>query len=144
MTHVYLKFQKCLWVAKKKWLMSDLWYVSEISNEYSKRWVDSSHTHNFCYLYAYILILISYSHYSYSKFEVLIVLMLNNTHDIVDFDSPWLNVYKNHKIIMIRIRTLQYSVEGCVFALLAIFVFFLFLLLFFVNATTTKTVNFAE
>ena len=58
-------------------------------------------------------------------------------HD-VDFDSPWLKIYKNHKISMIRIRTLQYSVEGCVFAMLAVFVFF------FVNAATTKTVNVNE
>ena len=44
----------------------------------------------------------------------------------VDFDSSWVNIYKNHKISMIRIRTLQYSLEGCVFALFAVFVFFLF------------------
>ena len=43
---------------------------------------------------------------------------------------------------MISIRTLQYSIEeGCVLAMLAVFVFFL--LLFFVNATT-ETVNFGE
>ena len=40
---------------------------------------------------------------------------------------------------MIRIRTLQYSVKGCVFPLLAVFFFF-----FFVNTTTSKTVNFDE
>ena len=34
-----------------------------------------------------ILVLISYSNYSYSKFEVLTVVILNNTHDVVDFDS---------------------------------------------------------
>ena len=28
-------------------------------------------------------------------------------------------MYKNHKISMIGVRTLKYSVEGCVFALLA-------------------------
>ena len=32
--------------------------------------------------------LISYSYYTYAKFEVLIVLILNNTYDVVDFDSP--------------------------------------------------------
>ena len=43
--------------------------------------------------------------------EVLIVLILNKTHD-VDFVSPWIDIYKNRKV---RIRTLQYLVEGCVF-----------------------------
>ena len=90
-----------------------------------KRWVNSSHTHNFWYLYAFILILISYSHFTSSKFEVLIALILNNTH-VVDFDSPWLNIYENHKISVICVRTPQYSVGGCVFALLAVFVFFFF------------------
>ena len=110
-------------------------------NTYSKRWVDSRHTYNFSYLYAFIFILILYSHYSYSKFEVLIPLILNNTHD-VDFQSSWIDIYMKHKINMILIRTLQYSVEGCVFALLAVFV--INFLPFFVNATTTKTVNFDE
>ena len=76
-------------------------------------------------------------------FEVLIVLILNNRHDIVDFDSPLLNIYTKHKISMIREQTLKYSLESFVLALLAVFVFF-FLLFFFVNATTTKTVNFEE
>ena len=75
----------------------------------------SDRIYNFCYLYVFILILISYSHYSYSYFEVLIVLILNNTHNVVDFDSPLLNIYKNHKISMIRLRTLQYSLEGYMF-----------------------------
>ena len=43
----------------------------------------------------------------------------NNTHDVVDFDSP----------CMIRKRRLQYSVEGCVFALLVVFAFGFFFLL---------------
>ena len=65
--------------------------------------------------------------YAYSKFEVLIELILNNNHYIVNFDSPLLNIYKNHEIIMIRVRTLQYLVKDCVFALLAVFFFLLFL-----------------
>ena len=40
---------------------------------------------------------------------------------------------------IIRIRTLQYSVEGCVFALLDVFVF----LLYFVNAAATNGVFFS-
>ena len=44
--------------------------------------------YNFKYFHAFILILISWNPYSYSKFEVLIIFILNNTHDIVDFDSP--------------------------------------------------------
>ena len=91
------------------------WYKPEINNEYSKRCMDCSHTHNFWYLYAFTLILISYSYYSYSKFEILIVLILNNTHDVIDFNYLLLNICKNHKLSMIRIRTLQYSVEGCLF-----------------------------
>ena len=77
------------------------------SNEFSKCCVNASHTHNFWYVYAFILILISYSYYSYLKFEVLIVLILTNTSD-VDFNSPLLNIYKNYKITIIRVRTLQY------------------------------------
>ena len=69
------------------------------------------------------------THYSYSKIDVLIILIFNTTYAVVDFDSPWPNIDKNHKISWIRIRTLQYSVEACVYALLAVFVFF-FLLLF--------------
>ena len=107
--------------------LSSTWYTPEISNEYSKQWGDSSHTHNFWYFSAFILILIPYSFYSYSKFKVLIVLIPNNTHDAVDFDFPWIDIYKNHKICMIRIRTLQHSVEGCVFALLAVSVCFFLL-----------------
>ena len=37
------------------------------------------------YLYAFVLILISWNLYSYSKFEVLIIFILNNTYDVVDF-----------------------------------------------------------
>ena len=71
--------------------------------------------------------LILYSCYSYSKFEVLIVLILSNMHNVVDSAIP-LHLQK-HKISMISVRTLQYSVEGRVFALFTIFVCF-FLLLF--------------
>ena len=81
---------------------------SEISNEYSKRWVGSNHIHNFRYFYNIIFIKLIF------KDEYFIVLILKNTHD-VDFDSPLLNFYKNHKISMIRVRTLQYSVKSCVF-----------------------------
>ena len=102
-------------------------YVPEISNKYLKRWADSSHTYNFWYLYALIHVLILYSHYSYSNFEVLIVLVLNNTHDVFEFDSPWIDIYKNHIICMNCIRALKYSREGCAFTLLAVFVFFFLL-----------------
>ena len=44
-----------------------------------------------------------YSHYSYSKFEILIILIFNNTHDVVDFDSSLLNVYTKHKISIIGV-----------------------------------------
>ena len=45
----------------------DLQLKTEVSNEYSKRWIDSSPTHNFWYLYTFIIILTSYSYYSYSS-----------------------------------------------------------------------------
>ena len=106
--------------------------------KYSKCTLMMSHTYNFSYSYVFVLILILYSYYSYSKFE----LIFNNKHDVVDFGSPWIDIYRTHKICMIPIRTLQYSLEDCVFALLAVFMFSL--PFFFVNATTTKTVNFDE
>ena len=82
-----------------------------------------------------ICVTILYSYYSYSKFEVLTILILNDTHEVVvDFNSPRLNIYRNHKISMIRMRTLQYLVKGCVSFLPAVCV----------NTTTTKTVNFDE
>ena len=106
----------------------ELWnYASEISNEYSQRWLDSNHTHFW---------FSNSSYYSYSKFEVLIVLILNNAPDVLDCDSSLLNIYKNHKINMSQVRTLRYSPDGCVFVF--------FLSYFFVHATTTKTVNFDE
>ena len=89
-----------------------------------------------------MLILISYSNYSYSKFEILILHILNNAHNAVAFDSPLLDIYKNHKINMIRIRTLQYSMKGRVFTLLAVFTLFFYSS--FVNATTSKTIHFDE
>ena len=59
----------------------------KISIEYSKRWVELNHTHNFWYFFTFILILISWNLYSYSKLEVLIVIfiliILNNTYDFV-------------------------------------------------------------
>ena len=51
---------------------------AEISNEYSKRWIQSNVTHNFWYLYAFILKEV-YSSYSF---------VLNNMYDVVNFDSP--------------------------------------------------------
>ena len=91
--------------------------------------ISDTYTHSYLFWY--------YTHTTHSKFEVLIVLTFNNMHDVVDFNSPSNDIYKNQKIIMIRIRTLQYSVEGCVFALPAVFVFF-------VNTARTKTLNFYE
>ena len=58
------------------------------------------------------------------------------------FHSPWIDIYKNHKICMTLIPTLLYSQEGCGFSLLVVFDFFF--LLFFVNAPTTKTVRVDE
>ena len=116
--------------------------VAEISNEYSKRWVNWILAPNFWYLYVFILILMSYSNYSYSKFEVLTVLILNNTHNVVDFDSVLLNIFKNHKRSIICVRTLQHLLEGCVLALLTVFLCFFVFFCLFVNATTTtKTVT---
>ena len=104
-------------------------YVSEIINKYSKRWIDPSHIYNFLCLYAFILILITRDLYSYSKFKELIELILNNTHDVVDFDSPRIDIYRKHKIGVIRIRIWQYSVKVCVLrCLLLLFFFFFFLL----------------
>ena len=82
-------------------------YSTEISNVYSKWWVDSIYTYNFWFLYSFILNLILYSHCSYSMFEVVIILILNSTHDVVD--SAWIDIYKNHKICVICILTLQYK-----------------------------------
>ena len=64
------------------------------------------------------------------------------TKHIQFFESliQWIHIYKNHKLSMIRIQTLQYSVESWVFDLHASFVFGFYS--FFVNAATTKTVNF--
>ena len=114
---------------------------SEISNKYSKRWIDSSHAYNFGYLYAPILILKLYPHYSFSK-KVLILLILNNTHDIVDFDSPW--IYDIHEAYIKYDSNTNPTILSrrlCVF-----FACFLciFLSYFFVNAATTRTVNVDE
>ena len=83
-----------------------------------------------------MLILILYSHCLHSKFEVLILLILNNTYDVVNFDSSWIDIYRKHKMGMIRIRTLQYSIKDCVCLCLPFS--------FFVNAATTKNVNVNE
>ena len=64
-----------------------------------------------------MVILISWNLNSYSKFEVLTLLVLNNTYDVIDFDSPVRNIYKDHQISMIRIQTLTYSLKDNVFAL---------------------------
>ena len=63
--------------------------------------------------------------YSYLKFEVLIVFILSNTNDVVDFVSPSHNIYKNHNISLIRVGTLQYLLEDCVFVLFCFAVFVL-------------------
>ena len=104
-----------------------------------------NHIHIFWYLYAFIFTLISWN--SYLKFEVLIIFILtifilSGIFDVVDFDSPWLNIYKNHTISMIRIPTLNYALEGSVFALLAALPFLLMCLFFFVNVATARIVNF--
>ena len=49
--------------------------------------IAENHTHNFLDIYAFILFPISCNLYSYSKFEVLIIFILNNMYDVVDFDS---------------------------------------------------------
>ena len=105
-------------------------FTPEVLNMYSEWW-DSSHIYNFWCIYAFILIL-------HSNFEVLILHILNNTHDVVDFDSPRIDIYKNQKLWMIGIRTVQYSVKGCVFCVACCLC--LFLSSIFVNAATTKTV----
>ena len=89
-----------------------------IRNQYSK-WVFKTMSRFESYLLFWILIRIhTYFKviftYSCSKFDVFIVLILNNTH-LVDFDSPSIDIYTKHKISIIRIRTLQYLLEGCVF-----------------------------
>ena len=105
--------------------------LSGNSNEYSKRCVDSSHTYNFYYLYAFILILILYSHYSYSKFEVHIVLILNNTHDVVESELSMnrhleesQNKYDSHTNTIILTRRLCVYFACCL-GLLFFFFFFL-------------------
>ena len=92
---------------------TDFKFPLEHSNKYS-----SNHTHRIIrYLFAFILFLISWNLPSYSKFEVLIKFILNNTYDVVDLDSSQLNIYKNYKISMVRLRTLEYSIKGCGFLL---------------------------
>ena len=78
--------------------------------------------------------------HSFAKFddEYFIIFRLNNMYDDVDFKSPQHNIFKNHKISMIRVRTLKYSLRGCVFALLAAQSFLLCLVPFFINPTITK------
>ena len=73
-------------------------YMPAINNE---QWI--------WYFYAFILIWISWNLlYSYSKYEVLIIFIQHITFHI-DFDSPYLNIYKQniHQINMNRIRTLM-------------------------------------
>ena len=80
------------WKTWKIGIKSNIYiYGPEISNRYS------NHTHNFSYLYTFrrVLILISWNlPYSYSKFEVfIIILILNNTYDVIHCNSPELNTY---------------------------------------------------
>ena len=64
-----------------------------------------------------------------SKFEVLMILI--HAYTTLDFDSSYTqHIHTNHKINMNRVRTLKYSVEGCVFALLAALSFLLMCPLF--------------
>ena len=56
----------------------------------------------------------------------------------------YLNIYVKHKISMIRVRTLKYSLRGCVFALLAALPFLcMYLFSFIVHATATNGVFFS-
>ena len=79
---------------------------------------------------AFILILISWNFlYSYSKeFEVLLIMfILNNRYDVVDVVRPSItNICTKLKVSLISVRTLKFSLEDCVFVLLAVFVFFFF------------------
>ena len=80
--------------------------------------------------------------YSYSKTEVLTVLMLYNTHDVVDFDTRLnmtqhiheiQNKYDSHTNTVIINRRLLIPCYSC-----------LFLSPGFVTIGTTKTINFDE
>ena len=75
------------------------------------------------------------------RLQYSFLFILNNTHNVLNLNSPLLNIYTKHKIIIIRIRTLQYSVEGCICLICLLSLYFLSSL--FANATT-KTVNFNE
>ena len=75
--------------------------------------------------------------YSHSKFEVLIIVIFKNTYDDVWFR---LSYDTQHKINMIRIRTLKYSLKRCAFVLLAaLFDLLMSPFNFFANATNTRT-----
>ena len=58
---------EALWDFHSKRIFAAASESPEISNMYSKRWVELNHSHNFCYLYAFILLLLSWNLYSYSK-----------------------------------------------------------------------------
>ena len=78
-------------------------YASDIGNEYSKRWVDSNHTHNFWYLYAFILILntsttliqsLKYSFYSYLTIRMM--LLTAETHRKLWLFRDALEAFESH------------------------------------------------
>ena len=84
--------------------------VSDISNKKSKRWVDSSHFYNFGYIHTYFNIILT-----------LLILKVWSSHHT----HTWFRLSRNRHIHETTYYIiLQYSIEGCVFALLAIFVFF--------------------
>ena len=76
-------------------------------------------THHISYLTTCMMLLISTLDlfYSHSEFKVFIIFRLNNMYDVVPHNSTYTRITR--KISMIRLRTLKYSLEGCVFALLA-------------------------
>ena len=66
--------------------------LQELQNKYDSRTKTTILTNNQTYFECYefnvaACIYKLYSHYSYLKFKVLIIIILNNTHDVVDFDS---------------------------------------------------------
>ena len=66
-------------------------------------------------------------------FEVHIIYTYLTAHMMLLLISTLHNstyIYTNHKISIIHVRTLKYSLEGCVFAMLAAFSFLLICLLF--------------
>ena len=82
-------------------------------------------------MHTYFNIIEPLSPYSYSTFEVLIIFVLNNTYDVVDFDSP--SPQNIHE------AQIKYESRRCTKILTRRLLKFLS---FVVNATITKTVDF--